>query len=129
MLTTGLIMVLASFSYAIIIINDPPFILPFADIHGELVQLKPHFGWSWYLNLFTGIAVVALAILILVLNYFIPRKVAVIFHHSMVEEDEFFQVNHTYIRIDTSGNVHMECNLLFSLSLSVNSGGGRRGTR
>lgn len=92
MLTTGLVMCLASFAYAIIIINDPPFKLPFADNEGHLVRLAPHFGWSWYLNLFTGILVVILAIVILVLNYFIPRKIATVFHHSVVEEDEFFQV-------------------------------------
>ena len=93
MLTTGMIMVLASFTYAIIIINDPEFILPFADTEGARVSLAPHFGWCWYLNLFTGIAVVFLAIVILLMNYFVPRKIAAVFHHSVVEEDEFFQVN------------------------------------
>ena len=93
MLTTGLIMVLASFSYAIIIINDPKFLLPFANTEGEVVRLAPHFGWCWYLNLITGIAVVLVALLILLLNFFIPRKTAIVFHHSVVEEDEFFQVN------------------------------------
>lgn len=92
MLTVGLVMCLASFSYAIIIINDPPIFFPFADTTGELVRLDPHFGWSWYLNLFTGIVVVILASIILAMNYFFPRKIAVVFHHSVVEEDEFFQV-------------------------------------
>ena len=93
MLMTGLIMILASFSYAIIIINDPPIFFPFADDDGGMVSLFPHFGWSWYLNLLTGIAVVFLSIIILFMNYFFPRKIAVIFHHSVVEEDEFFQVS------------------------------------
>lgn len=92
MLATGLVMILASFSYAIIVINDPPIFFPFADDHGELVRLTPNFGWSWYLCLFTGIAVVVLAIIVLVMNYFFPRHIAVVFHHSVVEEDEFFQV-------------------------------------
>lgn len=93
MLATGLVMILASFAYAIIIINDPPIFFPFADDHGELVRLKPNFGWSWYLNLFTGVAVVVLAIVVIAMNYFLPRQIAVVFHHSVVEEDEFFQVS------------------------------------
>lgn len=93
MLTTGLIMVLASFSYAIIIINDPSIFFPFADDEGKEVKLTPHFGWSWILNLVTGIAVVVLAVIILFMNYFFPRQIAVVFHHSIVEEDEFFQVS------------------------------------
>ncbi len=92
MLMVGLIMVLASFSYAIIIINDPPLVFPFADNEGHVVRLTPHFGWCWYLNLFTGIATVVMAIVILLMNFFFPRKIAAFFHHSIVEEDEFFQV-------------------------------------
>ena len=88
-------MCLASFSYAIIVINDPPIFFPFADNEGEMVLLKPNFGWSWYLNLLTGIAVVFLSIIVLFMNYFFPRKIAVVFHHSVVEEDEFFQVKKT----------------------------------
>jgi len=93
MLSVGLIMTLASFSYAIIIINDPPLEFPFADYHGDKVTLAPHFGWSWYLNLFTGIATVLMALVILIMNFFFPRKIAAFFHHSVVEEDEFFQVS------------------------------------
>ncbi len=92
MLMTGSVMTLASFAYAIIIINDPPLIFPFGDDKGEVVRLAPHFGWSWYLNLVTGIVVVALSIVILIMNYFFPRRIAAVFHHSVVEEDEFFQV-------------------------------------
>ena len=92
MLMTGLIMTLASFSYAIIILNDPPIFFPFADEHGELVRLDPDFGWCWYLNLITGIATCALAVIILAMNYFLPRHIATVFHHSIVEEDDFFQV-------------------------------------
>ena len=93
MLQTGLIMVLASFAYAIITINDPVLAVPFSDIHGDRVLLKPAFGWAWYLNLITGCVTVFLAILILIGNYFFPRKIAVVFHHSVVEEDEFFVVS------------------------------------
>lgn len=92
MLQTGLIMCLASFAYAIIVINDPRIFFPFGDNEGHMVKLFPDFGWCWYLNLLTGIAVVALSIVILFMNYFFPRKIAVVFHHSVVEEDEFFQV-------------------------------------
>lgn len=92
MLMVGLLMVLASFSYAIIIINDPRIFFPFADEHGEMVSLKPDFGWSWYLNLITGIVTCMLAVVVLFVNFIWPRKAAVFFHHSVVEEDEFFQV-------------------------------------
>lgn len=93
MLQTGLIMILASFSFAIIQINDPVLAVPFGDIHGERVLLKPTFGWAWYLNLLTGIATTVLAIVIILMHYFFPRKIAVVFHHSIVEEDEFFVVS------------------------------------
>ena len=97
MLTTGLVMILASFSYAIIILNDPHIFFPFADNHGEVVKLIPTYGWSWWLNLITGIAVVALALVVLIMNYFFPRQIATVFHHSVVEEDEFFQVRNCAI--------------------------------
>lgn len=92
MLMTGLVMVLASFAYGIIIINDPHIFFPFADDRGEEVVLRPHFGWSFILNICTGSAVVILAIIVLLMNYFFPRQIASVFHHSVVEEDEFFQV-------------------------------------
>lgn len=94
MLYSGLFMIFASFAYSIIIINDPEFAIPFADIEGHRVTLITHYGWSWILNLVTGIATTLLAILVLVLNFFIPREVATFFHHTIVEEDEFFQASH-----------------------------------
>lgn len=97
MLMTGLVMVLASFAYAIIIINDPHIFFPFADDHGEEVVLRPHFGWSFILNICTGVAVVFLALVVIIMNYFFPRQIAVVFHHSIVEEDEFFQVRRTRV--------------------------------
>lgn len=87
MLCTGLVMLLGSFAFAIIVQNDPPIKIPFSD--GILV---PDFGWSWYLVLFTAIAVIALSLIVLALEFFLPRSAAAIFHHSVVEEDDFFQV-------------------------------------
>ena len=90
---TGIIMILACFSYGIIIINDPPLKIPFANPENGVVFLEPHFGWSWYLPLFTGIAVLVLGAVVLFLDFFMPRKIATVFHHSIVEEDEFFAVS------------------------------------
>ncbi len=94
MLYSGLFQVFASFAYAIIIINDPPFAIPFANIEGERVLLETHFGWAWILNLVTGLVTTGLAVLVLILNFFLPRETATFFHHTIVEEDEFFQESH-----------------------------------
>ena len=93
MLYCGLFMVFASVAYSIIVINDPVMSIPFGDIEGHRVLLTPHFGWSWILNIITGFLTVILACLVLILNYFFPRQVATFFHHTIVEEDEFFQVS------------------------------------
>ena len=93
MFYTGLMMVCACASFGIIIINSPALRVPFGDIEGAVTFLTPAFGWAWYLSLFTGIVTMGLAILVWVLNYFMPRKIATVFHHSIVEEDEFFQVS------------------------------------
>lgn len=95
MLYCGLFMIFASFAYSIIIINDPVMKIPFADNEGARVELVNHYGWAWILNIVTGILTTLLAILILVLNFFVPREVATFFHHTIVEEDEFFQASHT----------------------------------
>lgn len=92
MLLTGLLMVLACFAFGIIIINDPPVAIPFANEIQGTVRVTPTFGWSFILTLVTGVAVVILGIVILLLDYFLPRQIATVFHHSTVEEDEFFQV-------------------------------------
>lgn len=105
MLITGLIMIMASFSFAIIQINDPVLAVPFGDIHGERVLLKPTFGWAWYLNLLTGIATCILAIIVLIMNYFFPRKIAIVFHHSVVEEDEFFVVRNYVCHLHAHGRM------------------------
>lgn len=97
MFYTGLMMICACASYGIIIINSPQLKIPFGDIEGRVTFLFPTFGWAWWLTLMTGIVTIGLAILIWVLNYFMPRKIAIVFHHSVVEEDEFFQVNCEFI--------------------------------
>ena len=93
MLITGLLMVLACFAFGIIMINDPPLAVPFANpIQGE-VFVRPTYGWSFILTIVTGNVVWFLALVILLMDYFMPRRIAVVFHHSIVEEDEFFQVS------------------------------------
>ena len=82
---TGSLMILSVFSYGIIIINDPPLELPFQD-----AVLKPSFGWSWWLTLWTGVGSFFLGIFILVLDKFWPSTAAAIFHHSIIEDDTFF---------------------------------------
>ena len=88
---TGSLMVFSVFAYSLIIINDPEFKLPFAN-EGGTEFLEPTFGWSWYLVLLTGIGTIAIGIVVLLMDYFMPRRIAVVFHHSVVEEDDFFEV-------------------------------------
>ena len=90
---TGSIMVLSCFAFGIIILNDPKMKIPFANPIDHVVFIDPQFGWSWWLPLFTGIALIILGFVILLLDFFLPRKIAVVFHHSVVEEDEFFVVS------------------------------------
>lgn len=89
---TGSILILACFSFGVIIVNDPKMKIPFANPVEHVVFVDPHFGWSFYLPLFTGILLVFLGLFIYLMDYFLPRKIAVVFHHSIVEEDEFFAV-------------------------------------
>ena len=90
---TGIIMILACFAYGVIILNDPKMKIPFANPVDHVVFLDPQFGWSWYLPLFTGIGTLILGLVVLLFDFFLPRKIAVVFHHSVVEEDEFFAVS------------------------------------
>lgn len=90
---TGSIMILSCFAFGIIILNDPKMKIPFANPEEMAVFVDPQFGWSWYLTLFTGIGVLVLGGVVLALDFFIPRKIATVFHHSIVEEDEFFAVS------------------------------------
>ena len=87
MLTTGLLMMLASATYGIIIINDPPLQIRFYDD-----TLTPHFKAPFYLVLFTGLVTSILAVAIVIVDYKWPRKVATIFHYSIIEDDVIFQV-------------------------------------
>lgn len=80
-------MVLASASYGLIILNDPPLKIHFADD-----ILRPHFKAPFYLVLFTGLGATILAIIIVIVDRICPRKVAVIFHHSIIADDVIFQV-------------------------------------
>ena len=86
-------MILACFAFGIIILNDPKMKIPFANPEEMVVFVDPQFGWSWYLTLFTGIGVLILGGVVLALDFFVPRKIAAVFHHSIVEEDEFFAVS------------------------------------
>ena len=90
---TGSIMILACFAFGVIILNDPKMKIPFSNPVDHTVFVDPQFGWSWYLTLFTGIGTLVLGLVVLLMDFFLPRKIAVVFHHSVVEEDEFFAVS------------------------------------
>lgn len=92
-------MIMACFSYGMIIINEPHIVLPWnrADCtpnpsQGEwcATRLYPSFGWSWYLVLFTGIAVFIGGVVLYFIDFFVPRWTAPWFHHNIIEEDEEF---------------------------------------
>ncbi|KAL5457354.1 hypothetical protein EMCRGX_G034603 [Ephydatia muelleri] len=87
MLYMGLVLCLAVFTYGMVIMNTTKMTIPFQD-----GTLNPQFGWSWWLTLVTGIFSVIVSIVILVTNYIFPRQVAAFFHHTLIEEDEFFAV-------------------------------------
>jgi hypothetical protein len=87
MMWIGMVMILAIFTYGVIIINDPPLVIPFAE-----GMVRPAFGWSWYLVLVTGLLCLFLGILIVILDYFIPRKIAIVFNRTLIEEDDVFYV-------------------------------------
>ena len=95
MLTTGLLMMFACATYGIVIINDPPLQIRFGDD-----TLKPTFRPSFFLVLFTGFGTSVLAVLIVIGDYMWPRKVAKIFHHSIIEDDVIFQVKFTVVTIN-----------------------------
>lgn len=89
-LLTGLLMVFACFAFGVIIINDPKLRIPFANEEQGAVLIDPHFGWSWWLALVTGVVTFFLGILILILDFFLPRQIAIVFHQSILEDDELF---------------------------------------
>ena len=82
-------MIMAIFFYGIIIINDPELKIPFGP--GDDYTIQPHFGWSYYLTLFTGLGCIFMGILIWALDFFVPRQIALVFNRTIVEDDEFFQ--------------------------------------
>lgn len=97
----GIMMVFACFSYGIILINQPPLVLPWnrpecprMNMEEDCtIFMRPEFGWSFYLVLITGIITVILALIVLIMDYFFPRLIAPVFHHSIVEDDEIFTVS------------------------------------
>ena len=88
MLITGLILLLATLTYGVLIRNDPPFRIPFPD-----AVLWPKFSYSFYLTVSTGGATVFLALVLLLVDYINPRKTAAFFHHSYIEDDTMFEVS------------------------------------
>ena len=93
MLYMGLVLCLAVFTYGIVIMNGTnnsgKMRIPFQD-----GTIDPQFGWSWWLTLVTGVLSVVLSLIVLVTNYIFPRQVATFFHHTLIEEDEFFAVSY-----------------------------------
>ena len=98
----GIIMICSIFSYGVIILNSPPLVLPWseADCEPDASQdewctliMEPKFGWSWYLVLFTGLAVFFTGVILFFIDFFRPRWITPLFHHNILEEDqEFIQV-------------------------------------
>ena len=80
-------MVLASATYGLTILNDPPLEIPFYD-----AVLKPQFRASFYLVLITGLVTSVLAIAIVIADYKCPRNIAKVFHHTIIADDVIFQV-------------------------------------
>ncbi len=88
MFLTGSMLGLAAFSYGIIVQNDPPLQIPFQD-----GVLKPTFNYSFYLTAVTGGVTMIAACVILLVDWLWPRKIAHFFHHSLVHDDNVFQVS------------------------------------
>lgn len=88
MFLTGILMCLAALAYSVIVQNDPPFKIRFAD-----GVLKPNFNYAFYLTLVTGGLTVVAACVVIFLDLFFPRKVAAFFHHAIIEDDTIFEVS------------------------------------
>ena len=103
MVLLGTLMIMACGAYGLIILNEPHIRLPWsaADCHPNPSQnewcalaMEPSFGWSFYLVLFTGLAVFFTGGILYFLDFFFPRYTAPLFHHNIIEEDEeFLEVN------------------------------------
>ena len=89
MVWLGVIQIMAIFFYGIIVINDPELKIPFGPEDEEI--LDPDFGWAFYLTLLTGLGCIGLGCVVWALDFFVPRKIAVVFDRTLVEDDEFFQ--------------------------------------
>ena len=88
MIWVGVIMILTIFFYGTIIMNDPELKIPFGHEDNQILQ--PRFGWAFYITLLTGIGCVILGCVIWALDFFFPRKIAIVFNRVVVEDDEFF---------------------------------------
>ncbi len=96
----GTLMICACFSYGLIIINQPHIVLPWnrahctpdpADDEWCALLMRPSFGWSWYLVLFTGIITFFCGVVLYIIDFFLPRYTAAVFHHSIIEADDEFR--------------------------------------
>ena len=97
----GVLMIMCCIAYGVIIYNEPHIVLPWnrADCTPNLsegewcaLQLRPNFGWSWYLVLLTGICVFIGGVVLFLIDFFVPRWTAPLFHHNIIEEDEEFLI-------------------------------------
>ena len=97
MILCGFLMVFAAFTFGVILLNVPPLKLPWSRAGcytGDCTVLMcPTYHWSWYLTLLTGLGTFFLGLFILFMDFFFPRLIAPVFHHSIVEDDEIFTVS------------------------------------
>lgn len=104
MILLGVLMIMACGAFGLIILNQPHIRLPWsaADCTPNpnsnewcAIAMVPSFGWSFYLVLFTGLAVFFTGGILYILDFFFPRYTAPLFHHNIIEEDEeFLEVNY-----------------------------------
>lgn len=94
MFLTGVMMCLASLTYGVVIQNDPPLRIHFPD-----AVLRPEFNYAFYLTGATGLLTALCACLIILMDILVPRKIATIFHHAIIEEDTFFDSEVKYLTI------------------------------
>ena len=88
MFLTGVMLCLAALTYSVMVQNDPPLRIHFPDD-----VLRPTFGFSFFLTIITGILTIKGACVVLVMNFCAPRKVAIFFHHTTIEDDTIFDVS------------------------------------
>ena len=94
MLLTGLLMLLACFTYGITIRNDPVL-----EIHFPDATLQPKFNYAFWLTLVTGTGTVCLALVIALVDRCWPRKAAAFFHHSTIIDDILFEVSRNAVMV------------------------------